>query len=326
MAECIIAGRGSLQNQIPISPGYCTIVATVIDTEGNPVPDTVVKCKDGAAWYNYHTNSSGKVLFTCDSGSANITAYNYSVQSNIRYLDQTNSERYDIDAPKSTVINMNCYLKKETVIRFNHSTRYNNVEQMGSSSSNYLFDGYYKILTNSNVYVEVGGAGGAGDTGVNVSGTWYSGGGGGGGEYKTSNLQLSKNEMIKITVGDGYIHSGAGETSSFGTYLAANGGRSAVGNIGGVSGDGAGYFGNGATGVSRDLNRLIDGYNSNISNWGGGGGAATRNNSIRTNGGTPGGADGCYGRSYNGVLGGGGGGGSSISGYGSDGMVRITFY
>lgn len=112
--------------------------------------------------------------------------------------------------------------------------------------------------------------------------------GGGGGWMNNGEITVTPGQIIPITVGvGGNDRSITGGTTSFGTYLSANGGSGQNGGSGGEGGDGY-QFGGGA-----------DGGNGGI--WGGGGGGY----GYRTGYSKPGGSGGTYG-------GGGGGGVAAV--------------
>ena len=75
MGEALIsrAGGGSEADVvIPVTPGYHTVLVTLKDYENKALNGFNLNCKDGSTYYNYSTNDKGQVLFTCNSGSANI--------------------------------------------------------------------------------------------------------------------------------------------------------------------------------------------------------------------------------------------------------------
>ena len=132
-------------------------------------------------------------------------------------------------------------------------------------------------------------------------------GGGGGGWMNNGIIKLNARDIIKITIGSGGNSQKAGGTSSFGTYLSANGGE----------GTGFRQAGNGASGGGGLVWRTTggDGYQ-----FGGGGGSELRGgNGGKWGGGGGGGSNGKYG--YQGGNGGyyGGGGGSGKSDIGGHG-------
>ena len=114
MAECIIArggssGGGNNGGLPPVVADRCSILVTVKDSAGTVINDLSVHCKDGSMWYNYHTNEKGQVLFMTNSGSANITAWNFSINGNYKWIDQ-NIATINIDAPASSSNKVNINL------------------------------------------------------------------------------------------------------------------------------------------------------------------------------------------------------------------------
>ena len=146
------------------------------------------------------------------------------------------------------------------------------------------------------VNVFIYGGGSAGTTGS----------GGGGGEMNRGDVTINPGQLVKITIGAGGIFnttSTIGGTTSFGTYLSANGG---IGS--GGSGQSATQFGGGGA-VSRS------GGDGGI--WGGGGAEYFQKQSSSSHPGN------------GGTYGGGGGGGCAISGrntYGGGGGGRGGMY
>ena len=346
MAECMIArGGGRQQDPIPIIPGFCTIVATVRDRNGNIVPNSFVQCKDGATYYNYHTNEKGKVMFTCNSGAANITAYNYSIVDNCKYIDHNSCPTINIDAPQQTSKEIDCNLPGVSSRTFQYPLNNTNVQNPT------YFSGNYKFLSSYNIHVECGGGGGGGGCKgliyVGSYSSWICGTGGGGGSYSETNLSINKNETILLYIGEGGLggqregaNGGSGGTTSFGTYLSATGGgggisgafaNTATGYADGGLGGNNGYYGNGGTGATGDASEnTARGYNSNDSRWGGGGGGGADFKEFRGIGGSPGGGNGEAEDYYTASSGrtGGGGGGSSVmrgGGNGSNGRIIISF-
>lgn len=141
--------------------------------------------------------------------------------------------------------------------------------------------------------------------------------GGGGGHMASGSFKISGSESVNITIGNGSDYQTtiptntptAAGTTSFGTYISANG---ASGINGGTGGGGAGYFPDGGTG-----------------SYGGGGGAGGAAQYQAASGGvisSMNGGNGGSGGEYGGGGGGGGGGGtycaqsySSFNGPGSSG-------
>ena len=146
------------------------------------------------------------------------------------------------------------------------------------------------------------------------------GGGGGsnysragcGGYMNNGEITVSPNQSIQITIGAGGSIGGTGGTTTFGTYLSANGGSLVAGGSGGAYCDGS-QFGGGGGGNS------YGNKGGNGGMWGGGGGSIFGNGG---NGGTYGGGGGgggslnlnVYRGGNGGTYGGGGGGGTWLPG------------
>lgn len=133
-----------------------------------------------------------------------------------------------------------------------------------------------KYLENNTLSVRLFGAGGGGGN--------YADGGGGGGWMNNGEIEVTPESQIQITIGSGgapaWYTQGSGVTggtSSFGTYLSANGGEGCTtssrhGGNGGAGGGGHHYggigyqFGGGGCGSSNAA------WGGNGGTWGGGGG------------------------------------------------------
>lgn len=321
MAECIIArgGGGSSGTDLPpIVPGYSSILVTVRDSEGNLLPELSVHCKDGDNWYNYHTNNKGQVLFMTNSGSANITAWNFSINGNYKWIDQSPvTQNIDAPASSSNLVNMNLTYKPNFTVYYMNSSIYGD-----------CFTGNYKVRASNYVNISVGGAGGSGAGGNNR----YPGGGGGGGGLSISNsIKLNNKLNYVFYVGAGgaqsssVVGSSGGSSSAFG--IVANGGGYGSPGSGGRGGTGLSSIGGNGGDSERSGNNGSNGYGG-----GGGGGYYSHNYGF---GGVPnGGSGGDYRQDgFAGQCGGGGGGGgreinSSISrgGAGGAGVLSFTFY
>ena len=293
MAECIIArgggygGGGSNGGLPPVIVGFCQIVATVLDSDGVPVPDMYVTCKDGSTWYNYHTNENGQCLFITNSGSANITAYNFSNENSYRYMDQESTDTMNIDAPVTTSKYANFQFNRISNIRYYKSG--GNIWE----KSNYYFyarDSRFRVTNQIGEVIVVGGGGGGG-TGQTIydnergnygKNTNMSFGGGGGAANHAFNIKVLKN----TNYGNFHLGTGGeggwqdtytyGRGSSGGTTSAL--GVSALGGSGGTyyGGSGEGEVGNaGGGGNGAWVNGLSNfSYPTDGSNGFGGGGGA----------------------------------------------------
>ena len=199
MAECIIArgggsGGGSNGGLPPVIAGYCQILTTVVDSDNNPIQDLSVHCKDGEAWYNYHTNEKGQVLFVTNSGSANITAWNFSINGNYKYIDQKYNVQ-NIDAPVTTSKYLNIQLSR--VSSFNATSDSTNIYNNG-------FDRCKFRVANKIDQLQLGSAGGGGGCGYRYRNRVnFSGGGGGGGSITQYNIDINRNEVYRFYIGQG---------------------------------------------------------------------------------------------------------------------------
>ena len=174
----------------------------------------------------------------------------------------------------------------------------------------------------SNVSVRLFGGGQGGYNGVGGRGGWMNNG----------EIKVNNGEKVTITIGSGGDNGGySGGTTSFGSYLSANGGGSAGGGSGGggETGLNGNQFGGGGT---HDYDGDYTSKSGCGGIWGGGGGgcaavSGTRGNKVRVSGGDGGlygggggGAGDCS-ASYTAVSGGGnggqygGGGGAGWSNY-----------
>ena len=195
MGEAIITSRGGTQEEaVPVIPGYHSILATVRDYQGKLLKDYPINCKDGSVWYNYKTNETGKVLFTCNSGAANISINN--VVNGYRYLDFENISKNQ-DAPIGVQTRLQINMKKSNTKNFSFG--------QGTSKITFLHD------QECSGYLVGGGGGGSGGYTQDRSNT--SGGSGGGGGYITliNNYIFESNKKYDIIIGAG----GAGGTISY---------------------------------------------------------------------------------------------------------------
>ena len=313
---------------IPTYPDRSTILVTIRDSNGQLFEDLSVHCKDGDAWYNYHTNENGQCLFMVNSGSANITAWNFSISGDYKWIDQ-NLVNKNIDAPVGMITNININMGKITGER-NYLRMSNNIYY----GDNYLYNTIRFRDTVQITNLFLGGAGGGGGGASYNLSVNNSGGGGGGGITIQSKVSINKNSNYLLYVGSGgrggnnwdadWINGTAGGTTSAFGYSATGGGGGirygynlALGGTGNYNG------GNGG-------NVRKDAENSEYSNWGGGGGGygGIGGNPYGGNGGDSDSRHGAAG--YNG---GGGGGAVMFSSYtteresygGSGGDGKISF-
>lgn len=344
MAECIIARGGGSSNRqdIPIYSDRCSVVVTVKDLDNTPITDLSVHCNDGGTWYNYHTNENGQCLFTTNSGTAVVTAQNFSINGNYKWIDMTPTTS-NIDAPVGTAKNFTMTMSWYN--NFHATVMTSNIYNKQCYENNYKFRHY----THANAFI----GGGGGHSGGNER---YPGGGGGaGGVYIANNISINLNQNYKFYCAKGGNWYTRNSTGSL-TWQGESGGSSTAFGFtatGGAGGTNAGVGGEGGTGTNtgaRGGNNNKAGVNSSFSNFGGGGaGTLYSYNTSHTSldGGTPFGGDsgvsvwGSNGRltgngmGYNASGPGGGGGAwpyqvdnysSSAGGKGGTGMLDFHFY
>lgn len=328
MAECIIArggGRsdGSNSGLPPVVADRCSILVTVKDSAGTIINDLSVHCRDGSTWYNYHTNEKGQVLFMTNSGSANITAWNFSLNGNYKWIDQVSATQ-NVDALVGTSKAINLNLTKQT----------NQVTVPYPISSNIYFNNFSgncrtRVSTRVKLFLGAGGGGGYGYN--NSRDVYYGSGGGGGGCIVRNNYTISSNRDYKFYVG-------AGGRGGYGSSVGLSGGSTSGFGLSASGGGGGGIWHNEGAGGSGDYNGGnggasygMSGTDSEYSGWGGGGAGNADTSAV--NGGSPGGGRSSMGQGYDGSSGGGGGAcgrrsGRNNSGNGGDGgegVIRYTF-
>ena len=332
MGEALIsrAGGGSSGDDIiiPVTPGYHTILATVRTDKGTPMVEYPVSCLDGSSQYNYSTNDKGQVMFTCNSGSANIFINNR--YNGIQYID-FDSKWTNVGAPIGQTQRVNIAVSKNnSLIEFTSSKVFSVIEDRAISNL---------------IIIGAGGGGGQGFTDA-WDGDSYGGGGGAGYMNQYNNLTFQKNNTYNFICGTG--GAGGNDNSSSGgtggTSYIVNSSYSAVGGGGGQRGQtwispGTTNGGKGGLGNGGGLNTRIDyndyeecyivATNSPINFAGGGGGFGCI--SPHNAGGFPyGGNGGFRNKGYNGTRAGGGGGGGSRGsmhyngGKGGNGLCRIN--
>lgn len=350
MAECIIARGGGRSDGgssgPPIIADKHTILVTVTDSDGVIINDLSVHCKDGDNWYNYHTNDKGQVLFVTNSGAANITAWNFSINGNYKYIDQIETNK-NIDAPVglSTLLNLSLGFQTSEISFTSMTT---NIYQKQCYSGN------YKVRVANYVNVFAGGAGGGGVGATSMDENYYniaSGGcgGAGGGIAINNGVVLNHTQNYLFYIGSGGKGSGpydngitGGSTSAFNT-VATGGEGGRLNYTRALEGNGTYGGGNGGT-AWIDEGTYYHGANSKYSNWGGGGGGGETQGQYpyethdETNGGNPYGAKGGSStqNGYSAKNGGGGGGAggrlvsfsdkSRYGGTGGGGKLSFTFY
>ena len=143
----------------------------------------------------------------------------------------------------------------------------------------------FKVPHTGNYFVRIFGAGGGGfytpEQSFPPRNAFY-GGGGGGGWMNNGEFTLNEGQSIAIKIGQGGNNAGtAGGTTSFGTYLSANGGSGATNKSGGNGGSGGGVgFYNTLFGAYINIGNAGRGFqfggggggNGHGGPWGGGGG------------------------------------------------------
>lgn len=312
MGEALIsrAGGGSSGDDviIPVTPGYHTILATVRTDKGTPMVEYPVSCLDGSSQYNYSTNDKGQVMFTCNSGSANIFINNQ--YNGIQYID-FDSKWTNVGAPIGQTQRMNINLNKNS----------NFVEFTGNKK--------FSTIEDRNVNISLVGAGGGGGFGASVDGRVQVGFGGGAGYLNSYLIDLVKNNVYNFIVGKGGFGARNASTkfgNSGGISYIVNTNMSASGGNGGESMIGTYKYDE--TNTIGGLGSCIGGVGtSSPVNFAGGGGSA---GGFRNDYGFPYGGKGAQ---HNmaataGSKGGGGGGGHASNNYsgarGGNGMMRIV--
>lgn len=322
MGEALISraggGEGEVETPIPIIPGYHTILATIKLPNGDIAKGWPISCKDGSVYYNYNTNDLGQVLFSCNSGSANI--YIGNVVNNVHYIDILDSWK-NIPAQVGLSTRLNIELQDgETFSEFLEST---------------LFAVYKNRLANNIILVGGGGGGGC------ITGH----GGGSGYLNQYNNINLIGNNVYNFVVGTGGIgaRNNLLDGNAGGTSYIVNTEFSAQGGQGGQTQDMSGYVSaRGGLGNGGQYDRRVPPENSPVNFAGGGGGGAvnaTNGSHVNTTkltwgmGGSPYGGNGyasagvASNQGSDGIRGGGGGGGVmlAIGGYnGGSGLMRIN--
>ena len=339
MAEAIISRRGDKANSgiqpPPIVADRASVIVCVTDSNNTPIQNLSVHCNDGGTWYNYHTNDKGQCLFMGNSGHMNITAYNYSIQQNIKYVDQSKTT-INLDTPVGTSNVANISLQFLPTTSFNTMTT--NVQDDAN-----LFSGSCFVRCADYANIFLGGAGGGGSI---TDPGWYvlGAGGGGGGITIVNGISINKNSAYLFYIGVGgnagrvnttsgnrghhFPGNSGGSTSAFGYSATGGGGAGPYQYNIGISGTGTYRGGNG--GGTNSTGAILKGENSEYANWGGGGGAYTASAGLP--GGGAGGERGGSGRV--GVNGGGGGGGGGwwsqdhniyFGASGGSGKITFTF-
>lgn len=204
MGECILTSRVKEGEEIiiPISD-RCQIKCTVYKADGSVASFVPINCKDGAAWYNYTTNEKGQVLFSCNSGSANI--YLPNIMNGITYSDIL-STTYNLAAPAGTVNKVNLYYQNPQYFDWSNWTNF------------YIFSN-----RTANIQIEGGGAGGGYDNIDNCAGG-------------ASGFLSNYNRVRLISGTYKFVPGGAGGIQSSGgtSYLACPNGNNSMWAAGGT--------------------------------------------------------------------------------------------
>ena len=181
---------------------------------------------------------------------------------------------------------------------FNSSGRRKMTTELITTNSSYVIPNH-----NGQIHVRIFGAGGG-------TGSLYNGGGSG--YMNNGEFDIPTGTSIPVTIGICEGRERRGGTTSFGTYLSANGGsfNGSGGSGGGITGSifssdyaSASQFGGGGGGI----------YGGNGGIWGGGGGQGSRDNYTNSR---------CHGGS-GGTYGGGGGGAINLQ-YGDRSQTTVT--
>lgn len=326
MGEALIsrAGGGSEADVvIPVTPGYHTVLVTLKDYENKALNGFNLNCKDGSTYYNYSTNDKGQVLFTCNSGSANIFL------PNGNYIDFQSSWT-NVAAPIGLTSKVNINMQKSNFVDVT-----TNRQVMFLKS------------TPLDLYVIGAGAGGgSGEWSFDDDSDYIVTGQGGGSGYmnRWNNISFNSNTVYQVYVGAGGSGGYSGSAShvlgaiggSGGTTYIANTSYSAIGGSGGSHGrdpiGGSGGLGAGGNGY-EEYEHIAKGDPGGASpiNFAGGGGGAGLAAGGYPYGGSGGSSIGATGGS--GSRGGGGGGGVGSGSYGrysrggsgGNGLIRFDF-
>lgn len=217
MGEALIsrAGGGEAEQIIPVTPGYHTILATLLTPDNIAITNQIISCKDGSTYYNYTTNEKGQAMFVCNSGSANFLINN--VINGISYIDIANTW-INVDAPVGLTQKIN--LKYNT-----------------GPAKNYTNNGNFAILCdrpNAKIIIEGGGGGGG------AASTCMECYGGGSGYINTyTGINKGIYRFIKGIGGAGARGGLHNTGSTGGTSYIENTNMSATGGTGGRGGDSA---------------------------------------------------------------------------------------
>lgn len=260
MAEALIVRKGgSSETILPIIPGSHTILATLRDYTGKKISGYPLNCKDGSRWYNYSTNENGQVLFTCNSGSANISLING------QYVDFS-AKTINIDAPVGLSSKVNINMDKISSILI---------------ANNRLFKFFYPHKCNIRI-IGGGGGGGEGWAYSDDGDREYVWGQNGGNGYTSiyNSQQFTANTIYNFIAGNPgtaayrYWHSSSSsskwmvqESTAGGTSYIAGSSYRANGGSNGYST----YWGDGYSDHTSYLGRPANGGTSTVNGYGAGG-------------------------------------------------------
>lgn len=236
MGEALISragGGGEVEQIIPITPGYHTILATLLTPDNVAITNQTISCKDGDRYYNYTTNEKGQAMFVCNSGSANFLINN--TINGIKYIDISNTW-INVDAPVGLTQKLN--------LRYNIGTSLN-------IKTNSIF---YILSDRPNAKFIIEGGGGGGGAG-SVPQECYGGGSGYVNEY--TGINKGEYNFIIGVGGRGALGGLHNQGNTGGTSYIVNTNYSAAGGTGGIGGysaaPGTGYK-QGIVGYSRRVN------------------------------------------------------------------------
>lgn len=266
MGEALISragGGGDAEQIIPITPGYHTILATVRTDKGTPMVEYPVSCLDGSSQYNYSTNEKGQVMFTCNSGSANIFISNQ--YNGHRYIDFSNTWSNN-PAPIGLTSRVNINLAQCVFSEFTSS-------------------GLFKVSEDrmaENIILVGGGGGGSGQwyyqaPGDDYSSLWKAGGGGAGYLNQYNQVSLIKNNLYNFVAGAGGSGGNYNRNGDYRTENGYAGGTSYIVNtdMSAQGGSGGRQSRGGTGGLGSGGNTGRNGANSSVNFAGGGGGGGT---------------------------------------------------
>ena len=204
---------------IPIYPDRCSILVTVLDSAGAVMENAAVHCVDGTSWYNYTTNSSGQVLFTTNSGSANIKAYGINSVGNYRWIDQV-SVYSNVDAPSGTSKEVNMRLTLGTNISFQSIS-----PNIYADDSMFYGNCRIRVANRCNVFIGGAGGGGSGSLPGGTSAVFGYSATGGGATAGTGNYNGGSSEMDMDSEYSNWGGGGAGSFRMFASNNYSNGGN-----------------------------------------------------------------------------------------------------